>query len=125
MSTMLVVAALGSALAAGDIELGSLLPLEETGIVHFAQWDDDDYEPPPPRYRRPPPGGGYGGRQRYGEEYYSQPPTRQGQAYGQPRYGGPYGGPPPGYGRPPVYGGLPQRPMTKEQVRAWNRRNGF
>ena len=118
MSTMLAVAALGSALAAADID-PPLQPFEDPTIVHFAQWDDDDFEPPPPRYRRPR--GGYEGPQPYGGGYYGPPLNRRGPVYGQPRYEGPS----PGYGRAPVYGGLPQRPMTKDQVRAWNRRNGF
>ena len=49
------------------------------------------------------------GPQPYGGGYYGPPPNRRGPVYGQPRYEGPSLG----YGRAPVYGGLPQRPMSK------------
>ncbi|MCB8819759.1 hypothetical protein [Microvirga rosea] len=81
-------------------------------MVHKAQFFDDGpdyYDPPPRRYYGPPPG-------------YRRPPP-----------------PPPGYYPPPGRGYYnreaakeymkdyrrAQKDMTKDQIRAWNRRNGF
>ncbi|MBZ6074732.1 hypothetical protein [Microvirga puerhi] len=86
---------------------------DSPAIVHKAQffYDGPDYydPPPPPRYYGPPPG-------------YRRPPPP----------------PPPGYYGPPrgYYNReaakeymkdykRAEKEMTKEQIRSWNRRNGF
>jgi hypothetical protein len=90
-------------------------------------------EPPPPVYYAPPPP----------PVYYEPPPPRYYDDYPPPRRGyypppGAYYGPPRGRGGPPPYRyaeprvqprpanpGRPPQIYTKQQVRAWNRANGF
>ena len=116
----------GFVLGAGSAQAAplSLAPMNES-LVQTVQFFFEDepppvyYDPPPrPYYRDYPP-------QR---DYYPAPRRdfyQPGPYYGNrvrngppPRYAQPSFQPPRGRGRPPAY-------YTKDQVRAWNRANGF
>jgi hypothetical protein len=104
-------------------------PVAGTSGIEKVQFFFDDDPPPPPRgYYAPPPAYGY----------YDPPPRRYydgpRREYYAPRPAYGYRAPPPAYG----YRGRPdgmrdiarqQRPdprfYSKDQVRAWNRMNGF
>ena len=123
----------GFLLGAGSVQAAplSLTPMNDS-VVETVQFFFD--EPPPPVYYAPPPPPVY---------YAPSPPPYYGDYAPLPRRGyyppaGAYYGPPRGRGGPPPYryadprvqprpanpGGAPQI-YTKQQVRAWNRANGF
>ncbi len=130
-----VLGAMGASLILGAGGAGAaplaLSPLADHSVQNVQFFFD---EPPPPVYYAPPPPPVY---------YAPSPPPYYGDYAPLPRRGyyppaGAYYGPPRGRGGPPPYryadprvqprpanpGGAPQI-YTKQQVRAWNRANGF
>ena len=107
-----------------------LSPMTDSSVQNVQFFFDDTppppvyyAPPPPPVYYDPPPRPYYGDYGRPRREYYPPP----GAYYGPPRG---RGGPPhryaePRFQPPRANPGRPPQVYTKQQVRAWNRANGF